>query len=53
MRGGKEKGQALLLVVVAMSLFLIAALGLVMDGAQIYAHRQMAQDAAEDRKSVV
>jgi hypothetical protein len=44
---GKEKGQALLLVVVAMSLFLIAALGLVMDGAQIYGHRQMAQDAAD------
>src|SRR5882724_4043992 len=47
MRGGKERGQALLLVVVAMSLVLIAALGLVMDGAQIYAHRQMAQDAAD------
>src|SRR5258708_31228679 len=44
---GNENGQALLLVVVAMSLFLIAALGLVMDGAQIYAHRQMAQDAAD------
>src|SRR5690242_17208192 len=47
MPGHKEKGQALLLVVVAMSLFLIAALGLVIDGAQIYAHHQMAQDAAD------
>ena len=47
MRGGKEKGQARPLIVVAMGLFLIAALGLVMDGAQIYAHRQMAQDAAD------
>ena len=47
MRGEERNGQALLLVVVAMSLFLIAALGLVMDGAQIYGHRQMAQDAAD------
>jgi Flp pilus assembly protein TadG len=42
-----EKGQALLLVVVAMGIFLIGALGLAVDGAQMYGHRQMAQAAAD------
>ncbi len=43
----KQKGQAILMVVVASGLFLIGVLGLVMDGAQIYTNRQMAQDAAD------
>jgi hypothetical protein len=47
MRRRRQQGQAILLVTVASGLFLIGALGLVMDGAQIYAHRQMAQDAAD------
>lgn len=42
-----EKGQAILLLVVALSLFLIGALGLAVDGGQMYAHRQMAQTAAD------
>jgi Flp pilus assembly protein TadG len=42
-----EAGQAIILVVVAMSIFLIAALGLAIDGGQMYAHRQMAQAAAD------
>jgi Flp pilus assembly protein TadG len=47
MRREKQKGQAILMVVVASGLFLIGVLGLVMDGAQIYTNRQMAQDAAD------
>jgi Flp pilus assembly protein TadG len=43
----REKGQAILLLVVALSLFLIGALGLAVDGGQMYAHRQMAQTAAD------
>lgn len=46
-RSGLEDGQSILLVVVAMSVFLIGALGLAIDGAQMYAHRQMAQAAAD------
>ncbi|HUS06577.1 MAG TPA: pilus assembly protein TadG-related protein [Bryobacteraceae bacterium] len=42
-----EKGQALLIVVLAMGIFLIGALGLAVDGAQMYGHRQMAQTAAD------
>jgi hypothetical protein len=44
---GRESGQALVLVVVALGLFMFAALGLGIDGAQLYAHRQMAQAAAD------
>jgi len=33
--------------VVAMSILLIGALGLAIDGGQMYAHRQMAQAAAD------
>jgi hypothetical protein len=47
MQRKNQKGQALLLVVLAAGLFLIGAMGLVVDGAQIYAHRQMAQVAAD------
>jgi hypothetical protein len=42
-----ESGQALLLVIVSMSLFLLGALGFAIDGAQLYAQRQMAQTAAD------
>lgn len=45
--GRQESGQAILLVVVGCSFFLIAALGLAIDGSQMYAHRQMAQTAAD------
>jgi Flp pilus assembly protein TadG len=44
---GGEKGQAVLLVILGMSLFLIGALGLAIDGGQMYAQRQMAQTAAD------
>ncbi|MGA2578897.1 MAG: pilus assembly protein TadG-related protein [Bryobacteraceae bacterium] len=44
---GGEDGQAVILVVAAMSIFLIGALGLAIDGAQMYAQRQMAQAAAD------
>ena len=44
---GPKDGQAVMLVVVAMSIFLIGALGLAIDGAQMYAQRQMAQAAAD------
>ena len=42
-----EEGQALALVAVAMSLFLIAAIGLGIDGSHMFAQRQMAQTAAD------
>ena len=44
---GREDGQAVILVVVAMSIFLIGVLGLAVDGGQMYAQRQMAQAAAD------
>jgi Flp pilus assembly protein TadG len=42
-----EKGQAIILVLVALSLCLIAMIGLAIDGSQLYAQRQMAQAAAD------
>lgn len=36
-----------MLMVVCLSIFMIGALGLAIDGAQLYAHRQMAQTAAD------
>jgi Flp pilus assembly protein TadG len=42
-----EAGQAILLVVVAMSLFLLGAVGLAVDASQMYAQRQQAQAAAD------
>jgi hypothetical protein len=42
-----ERGQALILVVTALGIFLIGAMGLAVDGAQIFAHREMAQAAAD------
>jgi hypothetical protein len=44
---GSESGQALLLIIVGMSLFIFGALGLGIDGAMLYVHRQMAQSAAD------
>jgi hypothetical protein len=47
MHFGSRNGQAIILVVVAASLVLIGALGFGLDGAQMYAQRQMAQAAAD------
>ncbi len=47
MRYKSEEGQAVILVALAMSIFLIAAIGLAIDGSHIYAQRQMAQTAAD------
>ena len=44
---GRERGQAVLLLVLGLSFFLIGALGLAIDGGQMYAQRQMAQTAAD------
>jgi hypothetical protein len=46
-RRPQEKGAATILVLIALSLFLIAAVGLAIDGSQLYAHRQMLQAAAD------
>jgi hypothetical protein len=46
-KSNPESGQAVILVVVALGLFMFGALGLGIDGAQMYAHRQMAQAAAD------
>jgi Flp pilus assembly protein TadG len=46
-RNWKEKGQATMLVLVALSLFLLAGMGLTLDVSQLYSHRQMAQNAAD------
>jgi hypothetical protein len=42
-----KSGQAVVLVVAAAGIFMLGALGLAIDGAQMYAHRQMAQAAAD------
>jgi hypothetical protein len=42
-----EDGQAIVIAVVAMSIFLIGAVGLGIDGAHLYAQRQLAQAAAD------
>src|SRR3954467_3686951 len=47
MPSGNAKGQALLLVVTAVSLFLLAGLGLTIDVSTMYTHRQLAQNAAD------
>src|SRR5438270_10282501 len=44
---GNNRGQAILLVVVAMSLVLLGGLGLAIDGSQYYTQRTMAQAAAD------
>src|SRR5436189_5410913 len=47
MRRNPEKGQAIILVLVALSIFLLGAVGLAIDASQMYAQRQMAQAAAD------
>jgi Flp pilus assembly protein TadG len=42
-----EDGQAIVLVALAMGIFLLAAVGLAVDGSTLYTHRQMAQAAAD------
>jgi uncharacterized membrane protein len=42
-----EEGQAVVLVALAMSIFLIGAVGLAVDGSHLYSQRQMAQTAAD------
>jgi Flp pilus assembly protein TadG len=44
---GGNGGQAIILLVVAMGIFMMGALGLAIDGGQMYAQRQMAQAAAD------
>jgi hypothetical protein len=43
----RERGQAIVLMVVALGLFAFGALGLAIDVSQIYAQKQMAQTAAD------
>jgi Flp pilus assembly protein TadG len=47
MKHHNERGQALILVLVGLSLFLIAGLGLAIDSSNLYAHRQMLQNSAD------
>ncbi len=47
MKRDREAGQALLLVILGLSIFLIGAAGLAVDGSHLYAQRQMAQAAAD------
>jgi hypothetical protein len=47
MQSSREDGQAVLLIIVAMSILLIGALGLAIDGGQMYAQQQMARSAAD------
>lgn len=42
-----KEGQATLLVLVALALFLLAGIGLTLDVSQLYAQRQLAQNAAD------
>ena len=47
MRVKHEEGQAIVLVALAMSIFLLGAVGLAVDGSHLYSQRQMAQTAAD------
>jgi len=47
MRYKDEDGQAIILAALAMSIFLIGAVGLGIDGSHLYSQRQMAQAAAD------
>ncbi len=47
MRQAGERGQVVILVLIALSLFLIGAIGLAIDASHMYAQRQMAQAAAD------
>ncbi len=46
-RRRQEAGQAIVLTVVGMSLFMLGALGFIIDGSHLYAQRVMAQAAAD------
>jgi Flp pilus assembly protein TadG len=46
-RNTKERGQAVVLVILSLSIFMLGAMGLAIDGSQLYAQRQMAQSAAD------
>jgi hypothetical protein len=43
----KERGQTLIPIIIMIGLFLLAMLGVAMDYSQLWAHRQMAQAAAD------
>ena len=43
----EEDGQAMILVALAMGIFLLGAIGLAVDGSNLFAQRQMAQAAAD------
>src|SRR5512132_3581359 len=47
MRRNGEKGQALVMVALVLGIVLIGAVGLAIDTSQLWAHRQMAQAAAD------
>jgi len=47
MKDRGEEGQAILIVVLAMGIFLLGAAGLAVDGSHLYSQRQMAQAAAD------
>src|ERR1700733_13264863 len=47
MRFKDEDGQSIILVAVAMSIFLIGAIGIAVDGSNLYTQRQQAQLAAD------
>jgi len=47
MRLEQEEGQAVVLLALAMGIFLLGAVGLAIDGSQLYAQFQMAQAAAD------
>ncbi|MBI3696456.1 MAG: hypothetical protein HY238_16655 [Acidobacteria bacterium] len=46
-QSAKESGQAIILALVALSLFMFGAIGLAIDASQLYAQRQLAQNAAD------
>ena len=46
-RRPNQDGQAVVLVILSISIFLCGAMGLAIDGSQLYAQRQMAQAAAD------
>jgi hypothetical protein len=46
-RTNREAGQAVIATIVALGVVMLGAMGLAIDGAQIYAHREMAQAAAD------
>ena len=47
MRRKNQRGQAILLVVLAMGIVMVGAMGLAIDSAQLFSHRGMAQVAAD------